>query len=38
VGVQLVGWGFARNDALIPENEARKPFRTVRDKAAELFD
>jgi putative FmdB family regulatory protein len=38
VGVRFVGWGFARNDALIPENGARRPFRTLRDKAAELFD
>lgn len=38
VGVQLVGWGFARNDALVGENGSRKPYRTVRDKAAELFE
>lgn len=38
VGVQLVGWGFARNDALMGEDRPRKPFRQVRDKAAELFD
>jgi len=38
VGAQLVGWGFARNDALIAEDRPRKPFRTIRDKAAELFD
>jgi putative FmdB family regulatory protein len=38
VGVQLVGWGFARNDALVGEDRPRKPFRQIRDKAAELFD
>ena len=38
VGTQLIGWGFARNDALIPEDGPRKAFRTIRDKASELFD
>jgi putative FmdB family regulatory protein len=38
VGVQLVGWGFSRNDALLPEGRGRKDFKKIRDKAAELFD
>jgi putative FmdB family regulatory protein len=38
IGTQLVGWGFARNDALIGDDRPRKPFRTIRDKASELFD
>ena len=38
LGVQLVGWGFARNDALTPDRPGRKPFRQLRDKASELFD
>jgi putative FmdB family regulatory protein len=38
IGVQLVGWGFARNDALIAETGSRRSFKEVRDKAAELFD
>ena len=38
VGVQLVGWGFARNDALLPSDGKRKPYKQVRDKASELFD
>jgi putative FmdB family regulatory protein len=38
VGVSLVGWGFARNDALLPEDRKRRPFKQIRDKAAELFD
>jgi putative FmdB family regulatory protein len=38
VGVQLMGWDFARNDALLRSDRRRKPFRQIRDKAAELFD
>ena len=38
VGVQLVGWGFAKNDALLPSDGKRKPYKQVRDKASELFD
>jgi putative FmdB family regulatory protein len=38
VGVKLVGWGFARNDALLPDDGKRKSFDKIRDKAAELFD
>ena len=38
VGVQLVGWGFARNDAMLSDSKPRRPFRTIRDKASELFD
>ncbi|HVE92368.1 MAG TPA: zinc ribbon domain-containing protein [Actinomycetota bacterium] len=38
VGVQLVGWGFARNDALVADDGHRKDYKTLRDKAAELFD
>jgi putative FmdB family regulatory protein len=38
VGVSFQGWGFARNDAQLPEGRKRKPFRQIRDKAAELFD
>ncbi len=38
VAVRLEGWGFARNDALLPEGRRRKSFRQIRDKAAELFD
>jgi putative FmdB family regulatory protein len=38
VGIQLVGWGFAKNDALLPEGRGRKDYRQVKDKAAELFD
>jgi putative FmdB family regulatory protein len=38
VGVQLVGWGFARNDALLGSEGKRRPFKQIRDKASELFD
>ena len=38
VGTSFVGWGFARNDALLGSDRPRKPFKQVRDKAAELFD
>jgi len=38
VGVQLVGWGFARNDAMLPESKGRNEFKRVKEKAAELFD
>ncbi len=38
VGVQLVGWGFSRNDSLLPSDGKRRPFKQIRDKASELFD
>jgi putative FmdB family regulatory protein len=38
VGAQLIGWGFARNDALLADDRPRTSFRAIRDKAAELFD
>lgn len=38
VGVQLVGWGFAKTDGLLPDNGKRRSFKQVKDKAAELFD
>lgn len=38
IGIQLVGWGFSSNDALVGEDGRRKPFKQLRDKAAELFD
>lgn len=38
IGVDLVGWGFRRNDALVADDRPRKSFRQLRDKAVELFD
>ena len=38
VGAQFVGWGFSRTDSLMSDDRPRKPFKQVRDKAAELFD
>lgn len=38
VGARFVGWGFARNDALLSEDRPRKSFKQVSEKASELFD
>jgi putative FmdB family regulatory protein len=38
VGARLVGWGFSRNDALLPDRPGRRPFEEIRKKADELFD
>ncbi len=38
VGVQLSGWGFSKTDALLPDSRRRRDFKTIRDKASELFD
>lgn len=38
VGVNLVGWGFARNDAMLPDSGSRGRFKDVKNKASELFD
>ena len=38
VGIQLVGWGFAKNDSMLPDDGKRRPFKQIRDKASELFD
>ena len=38
IGVQLVGWGFARNDSLIPEGRGRRSFKEISRKASELLD
>jgi putative FmdB family regulatory protein len=38
VGVQFVGWGFSRNDAMLPDSAGRKSFKKIKDKASELFD
>jgi putative FmdB family regulatory protein len=38
VGVSFQGWGFSRNDALLPDSPRRKPFQQVKEKASELFD
>ena len=38
IGVNLVGWGFARNDAMLPDGGTRGRFKDVKDKASELFD
>ena len=38
VGAQFLGWGFTRNDALVADRPGRGDFKTIRDKASELFD
>lgn len=38
VGARFVGWGFSRNDALVPDRPGRGDFKKVSDKASELFD
>lgn len=38
LGTQFVGWGFTRNDSLMPDGKRPGDFKKIRDKAAELFD
>jgi predicted nucleic acid-binding Zn ribbon protein len=38
VGIRLVGWGFSKNDGMVPEKRGRADFKKIRDKASELFD
>jgi predicted nucleic acid-binding Zn ribbon protein len=38
VGVRLKGWGFSRNDALLPEGRPRKDFKRLQDRAEEIAE
>ncbi len=38
VGIKLVGWGFSKNDSMLPDSASRRSFKEIRDKASELFD
>ena len=38
VGVVFSGWGFSRNDALLPEGRRRKDFKALKEKAQEIAD
>jgi putative FmdB family regulatory protein len=38
VGVRFSGWGFERNDALVPGDRRRKDFRALKEKAEEIAD
>lgn len=38
VGVRLEGWGFARNDAMIPERPGRPDYHTIRERAERISD
>ena len=36
VGVVFSGWGFSRNDALLPDGRARKDFAKLKEKADQI--
>ena len=38
VGVRFSGWGFRRNDALVPGDRPRKDFKQLEQKAQEIRD
>lgn len=38
IGVRLEGWGFARNDAMVPERPGRPDYRTIRDRAERISE
>lgn len=38
IGTQFVGWGFSSTDSLMPQGKKPGDFKTIRDKASELFD
>ena len=38
VGVRFSGWGFERNDALVPGDRRRKDFKRLREKADEIAE
>jgi putative FmdB family regulatory protein len=38
VGVRFSGWGFERNDALVPGGRRRKDFRALKEKAEEIAE
>lgn len=38
VGVRFSGWGFSKNDDLVPGDRPRKDFRKLREKAEEIRD
>jgi putative FmdB family regulatory protein len=38
VGVRFSGWGFERNDSLLPGDRRRKDFKKLRDKAEEISE
>jgi putative FmdB family regulatory protein len=38
VGVKFSGWGFRRNDSLVPGDRPRKDFKQLEQKAQEIRD
>jgi putative FmdB family regulatory protein len=38
VAVRFEGWGFRRNDSLVPEDRPRKDFKKLREKADEIAE
>ncbi|HVL80938.1 MAG TPA: FmdB family zinc ribbon protein [Actinomycetota bacterium] len=38
VAARFVGWGFSKTDGLLPDRPGRRDFKTISDKASELFD
>jgi len=38
VGVRFSGWGFERNDSLLPGDRRRKDFKKLREKAEEISE
>ncbi len=38
VGVRFSGWGFERNDSLLPGDRPRKDFKKLREKAEEISE
>lgn len=38
VGIRFSGWGFARTDSLAAEDQPRKDFKRLAEKAEEIAD
>jgi putative FmdB family regulatory protein len=38
VAVTFGGWGFAKNDALLPEGRRRKDFKRLKSRADQIAD
>ena len=38
VAVRLEGWGFAKNDAMVPDRPGRADFKTIRERAERISE
>lgn len=38
IGVSLEGWGFSRNDVLLPDDRPRKNWRALKERADRIRD